>query len=85
MEDFLLPGGMDPEQRQELMDRVHRAGDRDAPESVDLVLYQDGLPSDNGTYNFSRTIRNRRSRRFSKITTTWHSPWPGSFRPSGSR
>src|SRR5947208_3233264 len=52
MEDFLLPVGMEREQRMELMERIHRAGDANAPSTVDLVLYQDGIPSNNGAYTF---------------------------------
>ena len=50
MEDFLLPVGMDRHVRAELLELVHRAGDPDAPASVDLVMYQAGIALDKGTY-----------------------------------
>src|SRR5690349_2408216 len=44
LEDFLLPADLPRDQRLELMERVHRAGDSDAPNTVDVVLYQPGIP-----------------------------------------
>src|SRR5882724_3364180 len=54
MEDFLVPGGMGRGDRLVLMDRIHRASDRNAPTTVDLVLYHDGVQSHNGAYTFER-------------------------------
>lgn len=52
MEDFLAPADLPREVRMDLMDQIHRAGDRDAPDQVDLVLYQPGVPNPQGTYAF---------------------------------
>ena len=52
MEDFLIPAGVSRETRAELIQRVHRAGDVQAPDHVDLVLYQDGIAGPQGTYTF---------------------------------
>jgi uncharacterized protein (DUF697 family) len=46
----------------ELIQHVHRAGDVQAPDHVDLELYQDGIVGPNGTYTFcvgdpGRTVR----------------------------
>jgi len=43
MENFLLPDRMPRRLRLERAGQVHRAGDRDAPENVDIVLHQSGL------------------------------------------
>lgn len=52
MEDFLLPRSVPREKREELMGLVHRAGDPGAPDKVDLVLYQQGVPGPKGTYTY---------------------------------
>jgi uncharacterized protein (DUF697 family) len=52
MEEFLVPSAMAPQARRELLKRVHRAGDADAPDAVDLVLYERGLRRNPGTYTF---------------------------------
>jgi uncharacterized protein (DUF697 family) len=52
MEDFLIPAGVSRETRMELIQHVHRAGDAQAPDHVDLVLYQDGIEGPKGTYTF---------------------------------
>jgi uncharacterized protein (DUF697 family) len=54
MEDFLIPAGASPAVRAGLRGLVYRAGDPDAPEKVDLVLYQDGAEGPKGTYTFHR-------------------------------
>jgi hypothetical protein len=35
--------------------RLHRAGDRGAPSSVDLVIYEQGIPTGKGAYTFNRS------------------------------
>ncbi len=50
MEDLLLPSEMDQEGRLQLVPRLHRAGDPDAPEKVDVVMYHHGVQRDEGTY-----------------------------------
>ncbi|MGA3099654.1 MAG: hypothetical protein ABSF25_24630 [Bryobacteraceae bacterium] len=62
MEDFLIPAGVGRKTRMELIQHVHRAGDAQAPDHVDLVLYQDGIEGPKGTYTFcavdpERTVR----------------------------
>lgn len=54
LEDFLLPGDLPRDQRLELMERVHRAGDRDVPKEVDVVIYQPGIPHHQGAYTYDR-------------------------------
>src|SRR5689334_15887065 len=54
LEDFLLPADLPRDQRLELMERVHRAGDSDAPNTVDVVLYQPGIPHQQGAYTYDR-------------------------------
>jgi hypothetical protein len=49
MERFLYAGNDGPRPR-----RVHRAGDLEAPGSVDLVLYEQGIPAGKGSYTFHR-------------------------------
>jgi uncharacterized protein (DUF697 family) len=62
MEDFLIPAGVSRGTRMELIQHVHRAGDAQAPDHVDLVLYQEGIAGPQGTYTFcagdpQRTVR----------------------------
>jgi len=54
LQDFLLPAGMPDHARAEMMTRIHRAGDPDVPETVDLVLYQQGIPHTSGAFTFHR-------------------------------
>ena len=54
MEDFLVPHGMPSEARVRAMQCVHRAGEPDAPENVDLVVYYEGIQGPQGTYTFYR-------------------------------
>jgi hypothetical protein len=51
MENFLAPAGLPHEDRIGLMQQIHRAGDRSAPDQVDLVFYQPGLQNPEGTYS----------------------------------
>jgi len=51
---FLVPAFMPDHARQETLRRVHRAGDPDVPETVDLVLYQQGIPHQGGAFTFQR-------------------------------
>lgn len=44
MEDFLIPAAVSHERRVELMEYVHRAGDPGAPENVEVVLFEAGMP-----------------------------------------
>src|ERR1051325_4579518 len=52
MEGLLAPADLPREARIAVMEQIHRAGDRDAPDQVDLVLYQHGVPNPEGTYTF---------------------------------
>jgi hypothetical protein len=52
MENFLLPDTMPRQLRLERAGQVHRAGEPDAPETVDIVLYQHGIPPDKGVFSF---------------------------------
>ena len=52
MENFLLPDTMPRPLRLERAGQVHRAGERGAPETVDVVLYQHGIPRDKGVFDF---------------------------------
>jgi hypothetical protein len=54
MEDFLIPAGVPHAARMELMDRVHRASDPDVPQTVDLILYEPGIPCPQGAYSYHR-------------------------------
>lgn len=54
LEDFLVPESAPPEVRQRLLDTVYRAGDRDAPPHVDLVLYDAALPCPRGAFRHRR-------------------------------
>jgi uncharacterized protein (DUF697 family) len=54
LEEFLLPASLPREVRLPMMERVFRAGDRNVPERVDLVLYQQGIPHNDGAYTFHR-------------------------------
>ncbi|MGA2725050.1 MAG: hypothetical protein ABSG79_21890 [Bryobacteraceae bacterium] len=50
MEDFLAPAATPRESRLKLLDQVYRAGDPGAPDKVDLVLYQQGIPCPQDAY-----------------------------------
>ncbi|HEV2446349.1 MAG TPA: hypothetical protein VGS58_10520 [Candidatus Sulfopaludibacter sp.] len=52
MEDYLIPAGVGPERRLELLEFVHRAGDPGVPDQVDVVLYYEGISGPKGTYTF---------------------------------
>jgi uncharacterized protein (DUF697 family) len=52
MENFLLPDSMPRPLRLERAGQVHRAGEPDAPEDVDIVLYQQGIPPAEGVFTF---------------------------------
>jgi hypothetical protein len=52
LEDFLLPAGMPAPARRETMKRIHRAGDPDVPETVDLVLYHHGILHSDDAFTF---------------------------------
>ena len=54
MEDFLVPTALVHDDRIERMGQVHRAGDADVPDRVDIVLYQQGLHVPEGAYEFRR-------------------------------
>lgn len=54
MEDFLVPRSLPREVRIEMMGQVHRAGDENVPEKVDLVLYEDTLEVPDEAYAFHR-------------------------------
>jgi uncharacterized protein (DUF697 family) len=54
MEDFLVPPSLPREKRIDLMGQVHRAGDRNIPPKVDLVLYEEGLDAPKEAYTFHR-------------------------------
>jgi len=54
MEEYLLPTTLPLEERTYLVDKVHRVGDPGVPESVDLILFEQGIPAAQGTYTFLR-------------------------------
>jgi hypothetical protein len=54
MEEFLAPQRGPLEDRTYLLDQVHRAGDSVVPDSVDLILFEQGLERPPGTYTFYR-------------------------------
>src|SRR5271165_5430315 len=54
MEEYLLPPSLPPEERRQLMEKVHRVADPSVPEAVDLILFEQGLPAGKGTYTFQR-------------------------------
>jgi len=53
MESFLLPDTMARSLRLERAGQVHRAEERDAPESVDIVLYRHGIPHGKEVFGFN--------------------------------
>ena len=54
MEEFLLPDSLPLDERTYLLDKIHRVTDRGVPESVDLILFEEGIPASKGTYTFQR-------------------------------
>jgi hypothetical protein len=50
IEDLLLPASVTGDARMERTALLHRAGDDNAPESVDLVFYHPSVSRDPGTY-----------------------------------
>lgn len=54
MEEYLLPDSLPLEDRTYLLDQLHRVTDPGTPESVDLILFEEGLEVPNGTYVFRR-------------------------------
>jgi uncharacterized protein (DUF697 family) len=52
MENFLLPDTMERRVRLDRAGQVHRAGEPNAPENVDIVLYQHGIPGGDGVFSF---------------------------------
>ena len=85
MEDFLIPAGVGRETRMKLIQHVHRAGDAQAPDHVDLVLYQDGIEGPREPTRFARSIPRARYGKSSKATTISLLRWRGSTRHSASR
>ena len=55
MEDFLAPHHALSSDRARALEMIHRAGDPAAPGDVDLVLYEQGIPSQKGTYTYYRS------------------------------
>jgi uncharacterized protein (DUF697 family) len=54
IEDFLLPADMPAGERAAAGERIHGAGDPHVPETVDLVIYEQGIPRNRGAYTFHR-------------------------------
>ena len=54
MEEYLLPTSLPLEERTYFLDKVHRVGAPGVPESVDLILFEQGIPATRGTYTFQR-------------------------------
>jgi uncharacterized protein (DUF697 family) len=54
MERFLLPSSLPTPERDDLRVEIYRAGARGVPDTVDVVLYQHGVPGPTGTYMFHR-------------------------------
>jgi uncharacterized protein (DUF697 family) len=54
MEEYLLPSSLPLEERTYLMDQLHRVGDPGVPETVDLILFEPGIPAGPGTYTYHR-------------------------------
>lgn len=52
MEEFLAPSAAEGEETIRIADFVHRAGDFASPDTVDLVLYEHGLPRPKGAYTY---------------------------------
>lgn len=54
MEEYLLPTWLPLEDRTYRLDHLHRVGEPGTPETVDLILFEQGLPASQGTYTFYR-------------------------------
>jgi hypothetical protein len=54
MEEFLVPTSLSRDVRIEMMGQVHRAGDENVPEKVEIVLYEDTLDVPEEAYAFHR-------------------------------
>ena len=54
MEEYLLPVTLPLEERTYLLDKLHRVADSGVPDSVDLILFEEGIPAPKGTYTFFR-------------------------------
>ena len=54
IEEYLLPTSLPLEERTYFLDKVHRVGAPGVPESVDLILFEQGIPATRGTYTFQR-------------------------------
>ena len=50
MEEALVPVAADNDERIRAMSAIFRGGDPDAPATVDLVLYDEGIPAPKGAY-----------------------------------
>ena len=50
MEEALVPAAADHEERILGMSAIFRGGDPEAPATVDLVLYDEGIPAPKGAY-----------------------------------
>jgi hypothetical protein len=54
MEEWLLPPGMSGAKREQGTALLHRTGDPEVPATLDLVLYEQGLPCPVGAFTFYR-------------------------------
>jgi hypothetical protein len=54
MEDFLVPAEIPHDLRVQWLENLHRAGDAETPDHVDIVLYEQGLPCPQGAFSFHR-------------------------------
>jgi hypothetical protein len=54
MEEFLVPSTLPRQEWRRRLTQVHRANDAEVPASVDIVLYEPGLPCPEGAYSFDR-------------------------------
>lgn len=54
MEEYLLPLALPLEERTYRLDHLHRVSEPGVPESVDLILFEPGIPATRGTYSFNR-------------------------------
>ena len=55
MEELLVPSTLPRPEWRERMSQVHRASDPDVISSVDIVLYEPGLPCPVGSYSLNRS------------------------------
>ena len=55
MEELLVPSTLPRPEWRERMGQVHRANDPDVINSVDVVLYEPGLPCPMGSYSLNRS------------------------------